>query len=376
MNIDRRILLSPPDVGEAERSALLAAFDSGWIAPAGPDLNDFEHEISELVDGHAVVGLSSGTAALHLALLTAGVGHGDEVLVSDLTFAASAFAVVHCGAHPCFVDAEPMSWHLDVNLVADELRRRAHASQLPAAVISVDLYGSVADNAELETLCAEYEVPLIEDAAEALGARRAGRPAGTFGRCAALSFNGNKMVTTGGGGALVTADRSLAERVRSLAMQARQPVPWYEHAEIGFNYRMGNLNAAVGRGQLRTLQRRIERRAAIRAHYEHRLGHAGFGFQVDPDDCQPNYWLPTATIDPSSGVTPMDLVSVLAERGVESRPGFKPMHLQPVFAGYRCIGGSVAEALFDSSISLPSGGHVADDDVDLICDVILERLGE
>lgn len=368
-----KILLSPPEVGPVERELLLAAFDSGWVAPAGPDLEAFEHELSLATGATAVAALSSGTAALHLALLAVGVRTGDDVLVSTLTFGASAFAVTYLGARPCFVDCEPETWHLDPDLLADELVDRAARGRLPAAVVAVDLYGSVADGTRLAEVCATYDVPLVEDAAEALGARRDGRSAGRFGRVAVLSFNGNKIVTTGGGGALMSDDASLIAQARHLATQARQPLPWYEHREIGFNYRMGNLNAAVGRGQLHTLPGRIAERARVRAAYERHLADLpGVRFQAIPPGCEPNHWLTTVSLDPDAfGASSHEVIDALRSAGIEARHGFKPMHLQPVFEGHPTVGGTVAAGLFDTSVSLPSSARLSDDDVGWICEVIL-----
>jgi dTDP-4-amino-4,6-dideoxygalactose transaminase len=367
-----KILLSPPEVGPAERSLLLDAFDSGWVAPAGPDIDAFESELAELTGTAAVAALSSGTAALHLGLMAVGVRAGDDVLVSTLTFGASAFAVTYLGARPCFVDCEPSTWHLDPDLLADELARRADQGRLPAAVVAVDLYGSVADERQISLVCEQYGVPLVEDAAEALGARRDGSPAGSFGRVAVLSFNGNKIATTGGGGALASNDIELVARVRKLSTQAREPVPWYEHEHIGFNYRMGNLNAAVGRGQLTTLPERISQRRRVREQYEARLGAAeGIRFQEIPEGCEPNHWLTTVAFDPSAfGAAAADVLHALRNAGIEARHGFKPMHLQPVFSDSPVVGGEVAATLFDTSVSLPSGARLTEADVDWICDVV------
>ena len=366
------MLLSPPEVSHIERDLLIAAFDSGWVAPAGPDLDQFEHDLGEFTGAAAAAGLSSGTAALHLALMVLGVQRGDDVLVSDLTFGASAFATTYVGARPCFVDCDAATWHLDPDLLAEELGARARLGTLPAAVVVVDLYGSVADYSRLVPICAEYGVPLVEDAAEAIGARRYGEAAGRFGQVGVLSFNGNKILTTGGGGALLSDDAGLIARARYLATQSRQPVPYYEHHDIGFNYRMGNLNAAVGRGQLRTLPQRIEQRRRVRLGYEQHLGSLpGIGFQAIPADCEPNHWLTTITVDPLQfGALATDVVNALHAAGIEARHGFKPMHLQPVFADAPVVGGSVSASLFATSVSLPSGGRITDSDVAWICEVV------
>jgi dTDP-4-amino-4,6-dideoxygalactose transaminase len=367
------IFLSPPEMSPVEREMMLAAFDSGWIAPAGPDLAAFEDELCALSGAAASVGLSSGTAALHLALEAVGVGAGDEVLMSDLTFAASAFAASYLGANACFVDCDAETWQIDPDLLAEELARRAAAGTLPAAVVSVDIYGSVADGTRLVQLCAEYGVPLVEDAAEAVGARRDGIAAGRFGRVGIYSFNGNKIVTTGGGGALISDDVALVSRVRHLSTQARHPVPHYEHHEIGRNYRMGNVNAAIGRGQLRTLAERIAGRARAHHHYRRCLAELpGVRFQHVPDGCEPNHWLTTIELDPDEfGAGPAEVLAALRADGIEARHGFMPMHLQPVFAGVPHVGGAVSAQHFARSVSLPSSGRLTSDQVQQICDVIM-----
>lgn len=380
-----KYLLSPPEMSPVERELLLDAFDSGWIAPAGPDLDAFERELCELTGAAAAAGLSSGTAGLHLALLAVGVGAGDDVLMSDLTFGASAFAVKYVGATPVFVDSEPRSWQIDPEVLEAELARRAAAGTLPAAVIAVHLYGSVCDGARIAAACRAHGVPLVEDAAEAVGASRDGVMAGCFGDVAVLSFNGNKIVTTGGGGALLSNDPALVARARHLATQARVPVPWYEHEEVGFNYRLGNLNAAVGRGQLRTLPQRIAARAAVRQVYEYELGMAaGVDFQHVPDGCLPNHWLTTIQLRPEAfGADAPRVLQHLRDEGIEARHGFKPMHLQPVFAGSTLVtahGSSVSSAMtassvsarhFEHGISLPSSSFLTPDDVRLIARTVL-----
>ncbi|MGB8860466.1 MAG: aminotransferase class I/II-fold pyridoxal phosphate-dependent enzyme [Ilumatobacteraceae bacterium] len=366
------VLLSPPEMSSVERDMLLAAFDSGWIAPAGPDLDAFESELCQLSGAAAAVGLSSGTAALHLALEVVGVGPGDDVVMSDLTFAASAFAARYLGARASFVDSEPETWQIDPDLLAEELARRAASGTLPAAVVSVDLYGSLADGTRLAAVCAEYDVPLVEDAAEAVGARRDGRSAGRFGRVGVYSFNGNKIVTTGGGGALISDDSALVERVRYLGTQARQPVVHYEHHHIGRNYRMGNVNAAIGRGQLRTLQARIGERRRVHEQYRRCLGQlSGVSFQRVADGCEPNHWLTTVEVDPELfGATSAQVLGRLRAAGIEARPGFMPMHLQPVFADAVVVGGAVSARHFERSVSLPSSGRLSSDDVQRIVDVV------
>jgi dTDP-4-amino-4,6-dideoxygalactose transaminase len=359
-----RIFLSPPDVGPDERELLLDAVDSNWVSPLGPHVDAFERELAAYVGvGHAAA-LSSGTAALHLALLLHDVGPGDEVLVPTLTFIATASAVIYTGATPVFVDAEPSTWCVDPALVDTALRRRVKAGRLPKAVIAVDLYGQCADYDGLEAVCAELGVALIEDAAEALGARYHGRAAGSFGRLGVFSFNGNKIITTSGGGMLVSDDRALVERARFLASQARDPAPHYEHSTVGFNYRMSNLLAAVGRGQLRHLDEKVARRRAINRRYRAALADLpGVGFLPDAAGGEPTNWLTVITLDPASAAaTPEELRVALEAADIEARPAWKPMHLQPVFAGAERLGGQVAERIFATGLCLPSGSSLTPDD--------------
>lgn len=350
-----RVYLSPPHMGPDERTLLLEAFDSNWIAPLGPNVDAFEKEFATRVQLPHAAALSSGTAALHLALQLLGVGRGDEVLVSSLTFSASANPIVYQGATPVFLDSEPETWNLDPALLEEALRRKR-----PRAVIAVDLYGQCAQLDRIEALCQQYEVPLIEDAAEALGATWKGRQAGSFGALAAFSFNGNKIITTSGGGMLVGRDPALLEKARFLATQARDPAPHYQHSHIGQNYRLSNLLAAVGRGQLRVLDQRIAARRANRRAYEEAFrGVPGLGFMPLSPHGEWNGWLTVITVDPAAfGASREDVRLLLAQHDIESRPVWKPMHLQPVFAGCRMVGGAVAEHAFDVGLCLPSGSSL------------------
>jgi dTDP-4-amino-4,6-dideoxygalactose transaminase len=369
-----RIFLSAPDVGQAERDALLRAFDSGWVAPAGPELDAFEAELGEVVDQPGVVALASGTAALHLALVALDVGPGDDVLVSSFTFAASANAVTYVGARPVFVDSDRVTWNMSPQLLADELAERASTSTLPAAVVVVDLYGQCADYEAISALCRQYEVPLIEDAAEALGATSRGRPAGSFGDAAILSFNGNKIVTTSGGGAFVSSDVGVADRVRYLATQARQAVVHYEHTEVGYNYRLSNLLAALGRAQLARLPQISERRLGFNARYREALAEAdGVGFMPVPDWNTWNGWLTCVTFD-----DPADrdrVQAALASDDIESRPLWKPMHLQPAFASSPSRVDGTSDWLFGHGLCLPSGSAMSDSDLDRVLAGVRDALG-
>ena len=368
-----RIFLSAPDVGETERELLLDAFDSNWIAPLGPHVDALEHELAEVAGRADAVALSSGTAALHLGLLELGVGPGDRVVTSTLTFAATANAIAYVGAEPVFLDVDPDTWQLDPTLLEQELSQ----GRPPAAIVPVDLYGQCCDYDRILDLADQHGVPVLEDAAEALGASHHGRPAGSFGQLAVLSFNGNKIITGGGGGALLTNDPETAERVRYLATQARQPAPHYEHTEVGYNYRLSNLNAAVVRGQLQSLADKVGRRRAINARYRELLGDLpGVVFMpVDPAG-EPNAWLTCLSIDPDVAGTDREAVRThLLGRGIEARPVWKPMHLQPVFEGAAARITGVAERLFDHGLCLPSGTGLSDGDIDEVATEVRSRFG-
>jgi dTDP-4-amino-4,6-dideoxygalactose transaminase len=363
-----RIFLSPPDVGATERELLLAAFDSNWIAPVGPDLTAFENEFAALVDMPHAVAVSSGTAALHLTMQTLGIGAGDVVLVSTFTFAATAFAVTYTGATPVFVDSELQTWNIDPALVEEAIVDLTTKGTPPKALLAVDLYGRCADYAALVDVCARHDVILIEDAAEALGASTVVdgtvRQAGSFGAAAAFSFNGNKIITTSGGGMVVTADEGLAQHVRYLSTQARQPVNHYEHIDIGFNYRLSNLLAALGRGQLLGLPAKIARRREINATYRTELSDLP-GLSFDPQSETSNCWLTCVLIDPavSGGVDRHRVEAHLASCDIESRPLWKPMHRQPVFAGAAVYERGVSDHLFELGLCLPSGSSLGDNDL-------------
>jgi dTDP-4-amino-4,6-dideoxygalactose transaminase len=358
-----RIYLSPPDVGPADHAALSRAFEGGWIAPLGPEVDGLEAELAAVTGrGHGVA-LSSGTAALHLALIATGIGAGDRVLVQSLTFAATANAVKYVGAEPVFVDSEPASWNMDPDLLADELDEGLREGRPYRAVITVDLYGQCADYDRIVPVCEQYDVVLIEDAAEALGASYNGRPAGSFGAAAVLSFNGNKVITTSGGGAMVTDSAEWATHARFLSTQARDPAPHYQHSELGFNYRMSNLLAALGRSQLADLPRRVERRREHNRFYRQALGDLpGVAFMPEPDGHHSTFWLTVLTIDPdAAGITRDDVRLHLESLDVESRPLWKPMHLQPYYADCRMVGGAVSAALFRDGLCLPSGSTLTDE---------------
>ena len=367
-----RVFLSPPEVGDEERRMLLEAFDSNWIAPTGPDIDAFERELAEKTGVAHAVALSSGTAALHLALLLAGVERGDEVLVPSLTFIASAAAVTYLGAHPVFIDCSANSWNLDPALVEEVLTERAAVGRLPSAVITVDLYGETADYVALEALCRRFEVPLIEDSAEALGATHRGRAAGSFGVAGIFSFNGNKIITTSGGGMLVTQSPQLAERARHLATQAREPFSHYEHTTVGYNYRLSNLLAALGRAQLRGLDSRVERRKQIDAAYTEGLaGLPGVSPMPRTAVGTSNYWLTCILIDPEIFGKDRERVRLALEvADIESRPTWKPLHLQPAFSGIALVGPGHCARVFDRGLCLPTGSALAPADQSRVIEII------
>lgn len=360
----KRVFLSPPHMGLAERARLLDAFDSNWIAPLGPHVDAFEREVAAYLGVAHAGALSSGTAALHLALRLLGVGPGDEVVASDLTFAATVNPIVYQGASPVLIDSERATWNMDANLLEEELRGAAERGALPKAVIVTDLYGQCADYDALVPLCARYEVPLIEDAAEALGASWQGKSAGSFGVMAAFSFNGNKIITTSGGGMLVSNDGGLIARARHLATQAREPAPHYQHEEVGYNYRLSNLLAAVGRGQLEVLEERVEARRRNARLYREALGDIpGVSFIPEDPRGAPNSWLTVVQLEPAVVRVSREAVRLALEaEDIESRPVWKPMHIQPVYRNVRCRGGAVGEEIFERGLCLPSGSSLTDED--------------
>jgi dTDP-4-amino-4,6-dideoxygalactose transaminase len=368
-----RLFLSPPDVGDTERALLLDAFDSNWIAPLGPHVDAFEREFAERLGVPAAAALSSGTAALHLALVMLGVGPGDDVVVPTLTFVAVPNVVRYLGARPVFVDSDASTWNVDPALVDEELRDRAGSGRMPAAFVGVDLYGQCASWDPLIQSCARHAVPIVDDAAEALGASYKDRAAGTFGTMGTFSFNGNKIITTSGGGMLVSDDAAWVERARRLSTQAREAAPHYEHSETGFNYRMSNLLAALGRGQLQHLDEKIARRRAINRRYRDAFASTpAIGFLPDAPDGEPTNWLTVVTIDAAElGASPADIREHLETLDIEARPAWKPMHLQPLFAGCPVRGGRVAEEIFRTGLCLPSGSAMTDDDVDRVVDGVL-----
>lgn len=357
-----------------ELALVQEAFSSNWIAPLGPHVDGLEREVAARVGLGFGCALSSGTAGLHLALLVLGVGAGDTVLTSTLTFSATANAITYLGARPVFVDCSRDSWNMDPALLAQELEDCARRGQLPKAVVVVDLYGQCADFDPILEACARYGVPVVEDAAEALGATYKGRAAGSLGVMGVLSFNGNKIITTGGGGMLLSNRKDWVDRARFLATQARDPAPHYQHSTIGYNYRLSNVLAAIGRGQLRVLDAHVEARRANFDFYERSLGDLpGISFMPEAAYGRCTRWLTCITVDAGRlGRSSEDLRRALEAREIEARPVWKPMHLQPVFKDCRAVGGGVAEDLFTRGLCLPSGSDLTAAELRSVVDTIHE----
>ena len=371
-----RIYLSPPHVSSVEAGRVADALESGWVAPLGPEVDEFEVDLQVVTGAEHAVVMSSGTAALHLGLLALGVGAGDDVIVPTLTFGATAFAVTYTGADPIFVDVEEASWNLDANLLERVLRDRAQAGRLPKAIVTVDVFGRTCDYDRILPLASDYGIPVLVDAAEALGATYNNRPAGSIGRAAVFSFNGNKIITTSGGGALVTDDPSIAGKVRKWATQSREPMPWYEHEEVGYNYRLSNILAALGRAQLSRLPDIIQRRRAIRDRYASAFeGMAGVTVMGDPPWGRWNGWLTTVRFDRRHWPDAPALVREALEcHNIEARPVWKPMHAQPVFREAEAYLTGVADAIFAEGLCLPSGTGMTDEDVDRVAGIVCQTL--
>lgn len=379
-SLRHRIFLSPPHMGPDEWALVQEAFASNWIAPIGPHVDGFEQEFAARHGFAHAAALTSGTAAAHLGLRLLGVGPGDEVFCSSLTFVASVTPALMQGARPVFIDSDDATWNMDPNRLEDALKERARDNRLPKAVIVVDLYGQCADYGVIAPLCARYGVPILEDAAEALGATCNGRAAGSFGRCAIFSFNGNKIITTSGGGMLVSDDEHLIRQARFLATQAKDPAVHYEHSQWGYNYRMSNVLAAVGRGQLRVLDHRVAARRRVFAAYERALGDLpGVTFMPEAPFGRSSRWLTCITVDPCpSGPDAEKIRLALEAADVESRPVWKPLHLQPVFQKMGCqhFGGEIADRLFRRGLCLPSGSSMSDEDLDRVTTTIRRVFGE
>jgi dTDP-4-amino-4,6-dideoxygalactose transaminase len=373
MYMREKIWLSSPHMGEQEFEYVKQAFDTNWIAPLGPNVDGFEADLSSFTGAAHAAALSSGTAALHLALVLLGVESGDEVICQSMTFSASANPIVYQGATPVFVDSEPDTWNMDPVLLEEAIKDRLSKGKRVKAIIAVHLYGMPAKMEEISRIAAAYEIPVIEDAAEALGSVYNGKACGTLGHLGVLSFNGNKIITTSGGGALLGGDRDIIQKARFLATQARDPAPHYQHSHIGFNYRMSNICAGIGRGQMQVLHCRISQRRANYTYYvKHLSSLPGLQFTTEPDGSFSNRWLTTVLVDPaqSGGITREDIRLFLEKENIESRPLWKPMHLQPVFAAAPAYVNGVAEGLFKQGLCLPSGSNLTPGQLDSIAQLI------
>jgi len=377
--MNKRIWLSLAHMGGQEHRFIQEAFDTNWVVPLGPNVDGFEKDLEGYLgkDKH-IVALSAGTAAIHLALIQLGVGPGDEVICQSFTFSASANPIKYLGAVPVFVDSEPETWNMDPELLREAIEIRiAKTGKKPKAIIPVHLYGMPAKMDEIMSIARAFEIPVLEDAAEALGAEYKGQKCGTFGEFACLSFNGNKMITTSGGGALVCRTEEEAKRTKFFATQARDNAPHYQHSHIGYNYRMSNICAGIGRGQMRILEEHVEARRGINRKYRQLLdGIPGISFQSNPSpDFNSNMWLTCIVVDPAeAGFTREELRLAMEQENIESRPLWKPMHLQPVFADAPFYGDAskVSEKLFDRGLCLPSHPNLTDEDLQRVVEVIIK----
>ncbi len=373
MNL-KKIWLSSPHMSGEELKYIQEAFDTNWIAPLGPHVDAFENEVANFVGVKHAAALMSGTAAIHLALVMLGVGSGDEVICQSFTFSASANPIIYQHATPVFVDSETDTWNMDPNLLEEAIKDRILKGRKPKAVILVHLYGQPAKLDEIVQICNRYEIPLIEDAAEALGSEYKAKKAGSFGKFGILSFNGNKIITTSGGGMLISNDEDIIQKARFLSTQARDDAPHYEHTHIGYNYRMSNVLAAIGRGQMSVLQKRIEQRRSVFEHYKTVLSDLpGIHFQPEYKGTLSNRWLTALTIDPKLSKVDREKVRLeLAKKNIESRPLWKPMHLQPVFKGVPAYINGTSELLFKNGLCLPSGSNLVRKEIELIIDSIFK----
>ncbi|HGH7173408.1 TPA: DegT/DnrJ/EryC1/StrS family aminotransferase [Bacillus wiedmannii] len=375
-----KIYLSSPHMSGNEQKYIKDAFDSNWIAPLGPNVDAFERELASFVGVKGGAAVSSGTAAIHLALRLLDVQKGDTVFCSSFTFVASANPIVYLGAEPVFIDSEPETWNMSPQALALALHTADKAGKLPKAVILVHLYGQSAKLDEILSLCNHYGVPIIEDAAESLGSTYKGKASGTFGRFGIYSFNGNKIITTSGGGMLVSDDVEALEKARFLATQARDPAPHYQHSQVGYNYRMSNILAGVGRGQLEVLEDRVRaRRRIFNRYYEELSYKPGFGFMPELENTSSNRWLTTMLIDEvESGISIEKIVTTLAEENIEARPTWKPLHMQPLFKEYKYYShqkdNDVSKKLFENGICLPSGSNMTDEDQRRVIQAIIKLI--
>ncbi|MGE8431896.1 aminotransferase class I/II-fold pyridoxal phosphate-dependent enzyme [Chryseobacterium joostei] len=377
--MSQKIWLSSPHMGGNELKYINEAFEENWVAPLGPNVNGFEEDLEKFLGRNAKVAvLSAGTAALHLALIECGVQHGDEVICQSMTFSASANPIAYCGADPVFIDSEPETWNMCPKALKEAIEDRIQKGKKPKAIIVVHLYGMPAKMDQIVAIAEEYQIPIIEDAAEALGSTYKEQACGTFGRFGVLSFNGNKIITTSGGGALVCHTQEDKDKTVFLSTQARDNAPHYQHSHIGFNYRMSNIVAGIGRGQMEVLNNRVESRRAMHDFYVEAFKNInGVTVFSEPDsDFYSNHWLSAIIVDPElTGKDRERLRMAFLEDNIESRPLWKPMHLQPIFANAPYYGGNISEKLFDNGLCLPSGSNLSDEDRERILKVINSYFG-
>ncbi len=370
-----KIWLSSPHIGEEEQDYVQQAFESNWIAPLGPNVDGFEQDISVFTGAKHTAVLTSGTAAIHLGLILLDVQPGDEVICSSFTFAASANPIRYQWAKPIFIDSEPDTWNMDPDLLRTAIKDRISKGKKPKAIILVHLYGMPCKMDEIMDIAEEFEIPVLEDAAEALGSTYKGQSLGTFGKMGTLSFNGNKIITTSGGGALISDEEELIEKARFLSTQARDDAPHYQHSHIGYNYRMSNVVAGIGRGQMQVLPRRVAQRRGNYAFYRSRLSDIkGISFHEEPHaDMSSNRWLTTITVNPDEthGISREDIRLALQEENIESRPLWKPMHQQPVFSSFPYYGNGVSDELFNYGLCLPSGSNLTPADRERVVQTIV-----
>jgi len=369
-----KIWLSSPHMGGNERKYVNDAFDTNWIAPLGPHVNGFEDDLVAYTGTKHAAALSAGTAAIHLALILIGVKPGDEVICQSMTFSASANPIAYLNAVPVFVDSERDTWNMDPEKLREAIKDRFSKGKKPKAIIPVHLYGMPAKMNEILAIAKEYHIPVVEDAAEALGSNLHGKAMGTFGDLGILSFNGNKIITTSGGGALISDNEEYITKARFLATQARDAAPHYEHSHIGYNYRMSNVCAGIGRGQMEVLDDRVaQRRKNFEYYKEHLAGIDGISFLEEPEGFHSNRWLTTILVDPlKSGTTREEIRLHLEKDGIESRPLWKPMHMQPVFRDSPYYGSGVSEELFANGLCIPSGSNLTEEDLQRVVTAIKE----
>ncbi|MBI2283803.1 MAG: aminotransferase class I/II-fold pyridoxal phosphate-dependent enzyme [Bacteroidetes bacterium] len=369
---NKKIWLSSPHMGSTELLNIQEAFNTNWISPMGPHVDGFESDLVEFTGVPYAAALSSGTAALHLALIILGITPGDEVLCQSLTFSASANPIVYVGSKPVFVDSEKDSWNMCPESLEKAIVERLKVGSKPKAIIVVHLYGMPANMSDIMSVAAKYEIPVIEDAAEALGSTYNGKACGSFGTMSVLSFNGNKIITTSGGGALLSDNDGHIKKARFLATQARDEAPHYQHSQIGYNYRMSNICAGIGRGQMEVLHQRVAQRRKNFERYKDAFNTIkGISFQTENVLSRSNRWLSAVLVDPkTAGCTREDIRLALAAQNIESRPLWKPMHLQPVFQHSPYYGGNVSEELFNNGLCLPSGSNLEDEDLERVVNVI------